>query len=114
MSDSKPNVSKMPEKKEMPEKKSRIPLGPRRLVGYGYLVIFVFFAVFFLFLAEARKVNPGLDTPRWSLLLAGLGPSALPARVQVCRPVHKVSEDLGIRSVLCAGRHRRLSSHCAG
>jgi len=55
-----------------PKKKDRIPLGTRRLVGYGYLVIFVFFAVFFLFLAEARKVNPGLDTPRWSLLLAGI------------------------------------------
>ncbi len=72
MSDPKPNVSKMPEKKETPEKKDRIPLGTRRLVGYGYLVIFIFFAVFFLFLAEARKVNPGLDTPRWALLLAGI------------------------------------------
>ena len=66
MSDSKSNVSKMPEKKD------RIPLGSMRLIGYGYLVVCVFFAVFFLFLAEARKVSPSLDTPRWSLLLAGI------------------------------------------
>jgi hypothetical protein len=66
MSDPKSKASKTSEGKD------RIPLGTRRLVGYGYVVVFLFFMMFFLFLAEARKVNPGLDTPRWSLLLAGI------------------------------------------
>src|SRR6266851_693451 len=66
MSDPKSNASKTPEKKD------RIPLGILRLIGYGYLVVFLFFAVFFLFLAEARKLDPGLENPRWPLLMAGI------------------------------------------
>jgi len=114
MSDPKPTVSKMPEKKETPEKKDRIPLGTRRLVGYGYLVIFIFFAVFFLFLAEARKVNPGLDTPRWSLLLAGILvlPLFLPAFKYVAPYIKSVK--ISELEVSFAHRDRRLPSHCAG
>ena len=66
MSDPKPNASKTSGKKD------RIPLGLLRLVGYGYLVVFLFFAMFFLFLAEAGRVNPGLGNPRWPLLMAGI------------------------------------------
>ena len=97
-----------------PKKKDRIPLGTRRLVGYGYLVIFVFFAVFFLFLAEARKVNPGLDTPRWSLLLAGILvlPLFLPAFKYVAPYIKSVK--ISELEVSFAHRDRRLPSHCAG
>jgi len=71
MSDPKSNVSKTPEKKD------RVPLDSLRLIGYGYLVVFVFFAVFFVFLAEARKVSPALDTPRLAAIL--ILPLFLPA-----------------------------------
>src|SRR5258708_5630110 len=51
----------MPVPKEMPS-----------LIAYGYLVVLLFFAMFFLFLAEAGKLSPGLGNPRWPLLMAGI------------------------------------------
>ncbi len=54
------------------EKKDLIPLGILRLIGYGYVVVFLFFAVFFIFLAEAGKLSPGLGNPRWPLLMAAI------------------------------------------
>jgi len=48
----------------------RLIFGMLRLIGYGYLVVFLFFVMFFLFLAEAGRLSPSLDNPRWPLLLA--------------------------------------------
>jgi hypothetical protein len=42
------------------------------LIGYSYLVVFLFLSVFFLFLSEAARLNPGLGNPRWPLLIAGI------------------------------------------
>jgi hypothetical protein len=52
------------------KRKDRLILGMLRLVGYGYLVVSLFFAVFFLFLVESRKLSPSLGNPRWPLLMA--------------------------------------------
>src|ERR1700680_220504 len=93
MSDPKSKASKTS------EGKGRIPLGTRRLIGYGYLVVFVFFMLFFLFLAEARKVSPGLDTPRWSLLVAGILvlPLFLPAFKYVAPYIKSVKISVTVR-----------------
>jgi len=54
MSDPKSNASKCLEEKD------RMTHGMLRLMGHGYLVVFLFFAVFFLLLTEAGKLSPGL------------------------------------------------------
>src|SRR5215471_8877495 len=41
-----------------------------RLIGYGYLVVLLFLVVFFLAVVEIGTISPGLNTPRWALLIA--------------------------------------------
>jgi hypothetical protein len=66
MSEAKSNASKTL------GKSGRSLINMLRLIGYGYLVVFLFLTVFFLFLAEAARLNPGLGNPRWPLLIAGI------------------------------------------
>jgi hypothetical protein len=40
------------------------------LIGYGYLVAFLFLAIFLVSLARATKLSASLSSPRWPLLIA--------------------------------------------
>jgi hypothetical protein len=40
------------------------------LIGYGYLVAFLFLAIFLVSLAKATKLSASLSSPRWPLLIA--------------------------------------------
>jgi hypothetical protein len=40
------------------------------LIGYGYLIVFLFLVMFSLSLSNVVRLSPGLSNPRWSLLIA--------------------------------------------
>ena len=50
-------------------KRSRANFTMLPLIGYGYLVAFLFLAVFVASLAMATKISASLSSPRWALLI---------------------------------------------
>lgn len=80
-----------------------------RLIGYGYLVVLFFLTVFFIFLAEAPRLSPGLANPRWPLLIAAI--LALPLLLPAFRYVAPYIKSIKISDVEVSFAQVEVVSH---
>jgi hypothetical protein len=64
------NDAKTADSKRAPATGRRANFTMLPLIGYGYLVAFLFLAIFLVSLAKATKLSASLSSPRWPLLIA--------------------------------------------